>query len=555
MKRILLSIIFVVIAIFAADAQQILRVHLADNTVKTWKAWQVDSIDFIAEEPLSAPVSDTKIDLGLSVLWSPVNLGATSPDEVGHYYGWGEISGLNMSKNLKYYPFSGVKQDIKASNYDMATAAWREQWRLPSKEEIQELIDNCTWELAEGGYSLTSKVNGNSIFLPFVKYRDGEVVNDEFNGLMYWTGNIGTDTDKAICLKLSAPDVESQLENAFDESPRYLALAVRPVHEKFKIVLAKTTPASNSVSISAKLENPDDVIGYGVKIAKTANKVYSLFPQARNVDGKDVDNPVFLLNNLEAETEYCFQLFAFSAKKDTVYTEEYTFTTEQAIKFKDDYVDLGTGILWAMWNVGAEDATQLGEYYAWGEFEPKDTYSAKTYNLCFDYPITGSSNSNKMTLPIDVTKRQKGNVDGYMISSDEKYLDISRTKYDVAKSKWGGKWRMPTKEEWKKLSQYCNWEQVTIPGTTIKGFKVSNKLDSTKFIYLPAGGKKQNSSTVYKNQTAYYWSSTLWTYTEAIYYGQNVFNMKCDSSDINGRNFADYTDRFYGCLVRPVMDK
>lgn len=114
---------------------------------------------------------------------------------------------------------------------------------------------------------------------------------------------------------------------------------------------------------------------------------------------------------------------------------------------------------------------------------------------------------------------------------------------------------MPTKEEWKKLSQYCNWESVTIPGSSIKGFKVSSKVDSKKFIYLPAGGYKRNTNTTSSGKVAYYWSSTLWTYTEASFYGQKVFDMKCDSSDISGRNFADYIDRFNGCLVRPVMDK
>lgn len=613
MKRTLLSILLLISAVFTVNAQRQLKVHLADGTTQTWNAWEVDFIDFVDLDPLPAPIPESPVDLGLSVKWSPVNLGASESSQIGNYYGWGDISGLNTSTNLKYFPYTGIADNITKSEYDMAFAAWGYLWRLPTQEEFQELIDNCDWVKVEGGYELTSKINGASIFLPLVGYREGETVDDQFSGLLYWTGDIAEDKDNAICFNSSESTVESQemkpyeklisaeelptymdptiyhdlkiattedgklliqykiLESssttesihALVEKPRYMALAVRPVYgktkQKFDIKVEKIVTSFDRATISASLVNPDEVVSYGIKVAKdeaglsTGEFCFSV-TKDRNVNGQNVDNPIFEVIGLDAKTTYYFQVFAISATDETVITDVQTFVTEDAL-YQDEYVDLGTGILWAKWNVGAAKLTQMGEYYAWGELESKETYSAANYDLSFDIPISGNSDENEMTLPIDVLTRKVGNVDGYMISSKENYPDIAGSKYDVAKAKWGGKWRMPTKEEWKKLSQYCNWESVTIPGSSIKGFKVSSKVDSKKFIYLPAGGYKRNTNTTSSGKVAYYWSSTLWTYTEASFYGQKVFDMKCDSSDISGRNFADYIDRFNGCLVRPVMDK
>ncbi len=614
MRKTLLSLFLLFSAFLSANAQREVRVHLADGTVKTWKVWEVESIDFAEEEPLPVAAPGEPVDLGFRVKWASINLGAAEATETGHYYGWGEKSGLIHSKDLKYYPYPGISQEITASVYDMATAAWGELWRLPSQEEFQELVENCDWEAVDGGYKLTSKLNGNSIFLPYVNYRDGEDVSEN-SGLFYWTGDIASDNNKAVCLGFTETEVETvvmldkdtlvsyaDLEDfkefvskseitavadvpnspvdfmlfhiqypdtiityekspEFSVMPRYMGLAVRPVYgtikPNFDIVVGDIVPSFDKATISASLVRPDGVVGYGIRVAKSQedmanDKKCTIQTQDRNQNGQNVDNPVFDVRNLATNTEYYFQLFAYSAYNDTVKTEIKSFVTEFA-KYQNEYVDLGTGILWAKFNVGAEKPTDIGNYYAWGELQPKSSYSASNYNLVFDIPISGSSDRNTMTLPIDISKRTIGNVDGYMISSKEYYPDISGTKYDVAKTEWGGTWRMPTKEEWKKLSQSCTWTYTTVDGVPV--FKVANKQNSSKYIYLPAGGIKYNSSTVGNKTIANYWSSTLWTYTEASYYGQKVFEMECKSTDISDRRFDANTDRFDGCLVRPVMNK
>ena len=130
------------------------------------------------------------VDLGLSVKWATHNVGANSPKERGNYYAWGEteIKELYTFDNCKTIPqkpenkWERVRDmdDIGGNEkYDVARAKWGTPWRLPSKEECEELKDKCKWEYTTldsiEGYKVTGP-NGNSIFLPMI----------DRNGI-YWT--------------------------------------------------------------------------------------------------------------------------------------------------------------------------------------------------------------------------------------------------------------------------------------------------------------------------------------------------------------------------------
>ncbi len=116
------------------------------------------------------------VDLGLSVKWATCNVGASSPTGYGSYYAWGETSPKSeyRSSNCKTYERS--MSDIRGnSSYDAARANWGGSWRLPTKSECDELVNNCTrqWTTQNGvkGMRFTSKKNGNSIFLPAAGWR------------------------------------------------------------------------------------------------------------------------------------------------------------------------------------------------------------------------------------------------------------------------------------------------------------------------------------------------------------------------------------------------
>ena len=135
------------------------------------------------------------VDLGLSVKWATCNVGASSPSDFGDYYAWAEIEPkTNYSENNyvyhnaegQYYVFD---TDIEGTEDDVAHIAWKGSWRLPTKEEWDELSNNCNWKWTKmdghDGYLITG-YNGNSIFLPAAGGYVGSKLSYTEMGL-YWS--------------------------------------------------------------------------------------------------------------------------------------------------------------------------------------------------------------------------------------------------------------------------------------------------------------------------------------------------------------------------------
>ncbi|MBO7228047.1 MAG: hypothetical protein J6V33_10770 [Bacteroidales bacterium] len=124
------------------------------------------------------------VDLGLSVKWAACNVGANKPEEYGNYYAWGETETkteytknncktIEIKKRL-FGVFGDDKIIDKRENFkDAARANWGGTWRLPTKAEMEELKNKCTWtwitQSGVKGYKVTGP-NGNSIFLPAAGY-------------------------------------------------------------------------------------------------------------------------------------------------------------------------------------------------------------------------------------------------------------------------------------------------------------------------------------------------------------------------------------------------
>ena len=125
------------------------------------------------------------VDLGLSVKWATCNVGANKPEEYGDYFAWGEtcIKAESDSSNCPTYGLTNSQLQTQGyidgegnltAQYDAATANWGGNWRMPTKAEYDELLNNCTWtwttQNSVNGCKVTSKTNGNSIFLPAAGY-------------------------------------------------------------------------------------------------------------------------------------------------------------------------------------------------------------------------------------------------------------------------------------------------------------------------------------------------------------------------------------------------
>lgn len=150
------------------------------------------------------------VDLGLSVKWGTCNIGATVPEEYGGHYAWGALEtqtlydwdhykyGSSISSLTKYCIRSseGVvdNQTVLLPEDDVATQTLKGNWRMPTEAEFNELLDNCTWTWTKqngvSGYKVSSKTNGNSIFLPAA----GQKYDDEYSNPgsvgFYWSSTL-----------------------------------------------------------------------------------------------------------------------------------------------------------------------------------------------------------------------------------------------------------------------------------------------------------------------------------------------------------------------------
>lgn len=97
------------------------------------------------------------VDLGLSICWADRNVGANSPEEPGGQYLFSDTIGYGNGDSDVF--------ETRGTKYDVARVKWGGAWRLPTPEEIKELLDGCTIEYTQNGAIFTGP-NGNSIFLP-----------------------------------------------------------------------------------------------------------------------------------------------------------------------------------------------------------------------------------------------------------------------------------------------------------------------------------------------------------------------------------------------------
>lgn len=149
------------------------------------------------------------VDLGLSVKWATCNVGANKPEEYGNYYAWGETitKSSYTSDNSKTY--GKAMNDISGnSSYDAARANWGGSWRMPTKAEMQELKDRCTWtwttQNGVKGYKVKGP-NGNSIFLPAAGCRIGLSLDYAGSYGDYWSSTPrGSDSYNAYYLRFGS---------------------------------------------------------------------------------------------------------------------------------------------------------------------------------------------------------------------------------------------------------------------------------------------------------------------------------------------------------------
>ena len=192
-------------------------------------------------------------------------------------------------------------------------------------------------------------------------------------------------------------------------------------------------------------------------------------------------------------------------------------------------VDLGLSVKWASYNLGATAPEEYGNYYAWGETEPKDTYSWSTYTYCKgDYKT--------------LTK--------YCDNSSYGFTDALTTLEatdDAATQAWGGSWRMPTIDEWKELYNHTTQEWTdNYNDTGVAGYILTSTVSGygDAVLFLPAAGYRGVSYLGDAGAIGYYWSSSLY---EGYPYGARGVNFHASYFDT-----GYYRNRSGGLSVRAV---
>mgnify|MGYP003299437949 FL=1 len=219
MKKII-TLFSLVLCMFATAQENVeyMYIHRNNNVVDSIAVTEIDSVTFaipnavLPDVPEAPSQAYEAVDLGLpsGIKWATCNVGATAPEEYGCYYAWGETteksnyewstyvhcngSNSTITKYCNRSDFGTVDENaVLALEDDAAHVNWGGSWRMPTKEEQDELRDNCTWEWTSvngvNGYVVTGN-NGNSIFLPAAGYRVGKDIAEKGKNGYYWSSSM-----------------------------------------------------------------------------------------------------------------------------------------------------------------------------------------------------------------------------------------------------------------------------------------------------------------------------------------------------------------------------
>ena len=392
--------------------------------------------------------TDTKeyVDLGLpsGTLWATCNVGAVSPEEYGDYFAWGETTPkevyfestykwLNGDDFTKYNDTDG-KKELDPED-DAATVNWGSEWKMPNKAQCEELLDENYTTIEKTTlnghtvFKVTSKTNGNSIFLPVAGHMEGRVDYDDGHVAECWSSTL-VDKDHSYYIYCSRMGTDL----------RYLGLSVRPVRVQ---------------------EDPHESVDLG----------------------------------------------------------------------------LPSGTLWATCNVGANSPEEYGDYFAWGETEPKGDYSWSSYK----WMTEGQANwqyINKYTFADNQKTGCWYDGDNFIGDGQKVLLPAD----DAATANWGSDWQMPSSEQCEELMSEANTTTTWTTQNGVTGLKITSKTNHNS-IFLPAGGSMNGSNLMNDGVNGQYWSRSLYTT-----YSDYGFNMLASSSGLGMAGLG----RYYGYCVRPV---
>ena len=504
------------------------------------------------------------VDLGLSVNWATFNVGAFTPEECGDHFSWGEIypkddyswenykwcngseKSLTKYNTNSYYGTVDNKITLDPED-DVAHVKWGGDWRMPTKEELEELRDNCTWTYAilngVKGFNVSSNIVGYgncSIFLPFDRILYNENINENENRGYYCSSSLYTQNTNFVYAFLLRYTNYWGIDPRFIDMYRIRDFSVRPVcpSEKYSTLCSielsrkkiTLSMGSNPIQIKATPKN---------NAGRALNADIQWASSDESIAIVASDGTITAINVGTCNVIASVNTIQSSCKITVTDVDENGY----------GYIDLGLSVNWATCNVGAEQPEDYGDYIAWGETEPYyEAGYAQEYpqshwkagkSAGYDWPSYKWCNGSSDT-------QTKYNTNSYYGTVDNKTtLDLED---DVAHVKWGGSWRIPTKEELDELCNKCSWtwyDEKNSEFDGIAGYKVTSNMPgyTERFIFLPAAGYCFTNSLGGLGYMGEYWSSSLkMDYPGAV-------NLIFSSSRVD---VYSSSERMIGHSVRPV---
>ena len=345
---------------------------------------------------------------------------------------------------------------------DAATVNLGAAWQMPTKAEMEELFNSqyttVTMETVNyiKGFRITSNVNGNSIFLPAAGYNYGTyVVNTNYN-LFYWTCELGSYRANANTLYGTVNDVSFLI----DTNSRYYGIPVRPVLSQKAVRVSSITLSATELTIGK-----DERAWLDATLAPIDMETWTVTYTSSDETVATVDDMGWVTAvGLGTCTITCTALDGSGVSASCTVT----------VVPSHEYVDLGlnSGTLWATTNVGATSPTEAGQYFAWGETEPKSTYNWATYKWC-----NGTYNT--------LTRYCQDS--GYGLNGNTDELAQLLPEDDAATVAWGSNWCMPTQQQWNELlttSNNVTREWVGDEAIGAVGLRITSNVNNNS-IFLP----------------------------------------------------------------------
>ncbi len=194
------------------------------------------------------PVAGTAVDFGLpsGTLWADRNIGALSAEDYGEYIQWGDSIERDNCDITHYiytkaddtngFTYLGTSENhwevysIAGTEYDAARYRWGGSWKMPSRAQVNELRDNCTWTWSarNGVFGYEVSRNGKSIFLPAGGYKSGDNIISAGTLGFFWTENIDNSIEAYFNRNIRLLSI-SESEHKISYKPRYQGVNIRPV--------------------------------------------------------------------------------------------------------------------------------------------------------------------------------------------------------------------------------------------------------------------------------------------------------------------------------------